>query len=259
MKRSAIIISIIITTFVLGIVGGVVKATTDARESVQVKNLQATLQAREDLYAETIAEANARIEQANSQLLETSKQKAQVELALAQQPTPEPHTTAVTQEQAIQLAMQAVGITDPFMSGKTELVEYSGVEAFQVDLSNGYKLYLNAQTGEILYNSLIGGPGQIIDEEKAIFDAVTYMKGGSVTSVERTTYKEQDVFLVTFVSGDQVYVNLAGQIVAVVQLQTYSVYNTSTNSNSSSVNNVSTNSSNNEDKHESEGEHEEDD
>lgn len=224
MKRSAMIISIVITTFILGIVGGVVKATSNSKESAAVAKLQATMQTREELYSQTIQEANARINQANEQLQQVNDQKVKAEQALASIPTPEPKQTGISSKKAVELAMKAVGLNDPSIAGKSELVSYNGQEAFEVELANGDRFYLSANNGDVLYNSVIGGPGSIIDEQGAVFSAVTYMKGGQVYSVEKTTYEEKEAYLVTFVTGEQVYVDLAGQVVAYVQVQSYPVY-----------------------------------
>jgi hypothetical protein len=220
MKRSPIIIATIITTFILGIVGGVVKATADAGETQTVKKLQATIQAQQDLYNQTVAEANARIEQVNSQIKQVEAARVQ---QVAQQPTPEPVKTAVSAEQAVNLALAAIGVTDGSLSGQADLVEYSGKPAYEVRLSDGSTVYVDAGSSDILYNSVIGGPGKVIDSGGALYQAVTYMKGGQAASVEKTVYEGTPAYLVTFTNGDQVYVNLAGQVIAVIQMQTYPI------------------------------------
>ena len=63
MKKSAIIISILITTLVLGTVAGVVKAVSVSQTNAKVQELEQTIQAREELYKQTIEEANARLAQ----------------------------------------------------------------------------------------------------------------------------------------------------------------------------------------------------
>ncbi len=63
MKKSAIIISILITTLVLGTVAGVVKAVSVSQTNAKVQELEQTIQAREELYKQTIEEANTRLAQ----------------------------------------------------------------------------------------------------------------------------------------------------------------------------------------------------
>lgn len=259
MKRSALILSIVITTFVLGIVGGVVKASTDSKESATVEELRAELQTREELYSETIAEANNRINQANEQLKLINEQKLQAEQTLASIPTVTPETTGIGKEKALELAMKAGGLNDPNIAGKTELVNYNGQQAFEIELANGNKFYLNSDSGEVLYNSVIGGPGSIIDENGAIYSAVVYMQGGHVFSVEKSTYEEKPAFLVTFDSGEKVYVDLAGQVMAYVQVQTYAVYTAADNSSSKKASNNNDNDDHDDDDHEDDHDEDHDD
>jgi uncharacterized membrane protein len=219
MKRSAIIISIIITTFVLGVVGGVVRAVSAANQSAEVQKLQATIQAREDLYTQAIAEANDRIQQANQEI-QTIQQQSTATIATAA-PTVQPTLASIPVDQALKIAMDAVGETGTNVSGHTDRVSYNGTVSYEVQLSDGSTLYLDASSGNILYNSLTGGPGKIIDDKQALFNAVTYMKGGQVLSVDKTTYNNVPAYLVTFTTGAKVYVNLAGQIIGVEEVQQY--------------------------------------
>jgi hypothetical protein len=219
MKRSAIIISIIITTFVLGAVGGVVRAVSAASQSAEVQKLQATIQAREDLYTQAIAEANDRIQQANQEI-RTIQQQSTATIAVAA-PTVQPATASITEDQALKIAMDAVGETGSNISGHTDMVSYNGAVSYEVQLSDGSTLYLDATSGNILYNSLTGGPGKIIDDKQALFDAVTYMKGGQVLSVDKIPYKNVPAYQVTFTTGAKVYVNLAGQVIGVEEVQQY--------------------------------------
>ena len=220
MKRSAVIISIIFTTIILGGVGGVVKSVSAANQAVEVQKLQATIQAREELYTQSIIEANARIQQANQEIQ-----------TIQQQPTP----TALAVDQALQIAIEAAGESGMDVTGHTEMVNYNGIVSYEVQLSDGSILYLDAVSGSVLYNSLTGGPGKVIDDKQALFDAVTYMKGGQVVSVEKSSYENQPAYLVTFSDGTKVYVNLAGQIIGVVQVQVYTTgYTAGTSSSSDS-------------------------
>jgi hypothetical protein len=120
-------------------------------------------------------------------------------------------------DEAISLAMAAVGQSGVPASGHAELVDYNGTVAYEVILPDETKVYLDSEDGHLLYNSLTGGPSAVIDDQKALFEAVTYMQGGQVVSVEKTTYEEQPAFLVTFSSGDQVYISLGGQVLTLVQ------------------------------------------
>lgn len=88
MKKSAIIISILITTLVLGTVAGVVKAVSVSQTNAKVQELEQTIQAREELYKQTIEEANTRLAQfqTNSAGIEQVLQLARIRLFKMQGP-----------------------------------------------------------------------------------------------------------------------------------------------------------------------------
>lgn len=205
MKRSAIIIAIVITAFVLGTVGAVAKSVSDTRLNAKVQELQQTLQDREQLYAQTIADANARLEQANQ--------------ALQAIPTAVPTKALIGSAQAIKYATAAVGSFGLTVANPPELVNYNGTPAYEVKSNDGTQLYIDSQSGAILYNSLTGGTASVITDKAAIQAAQTYFPYDTFASITKSTYNGVPVYLVVFTSGDQAFVNLAGQVVSVVQTQ----------------------------------------
>lgn len=205
MKKSAIIISIVITAFVLGTVGAVVKAVSDNQINAKVQELEQTIQDREALYAQTIADANARLEQANK-IIQASTAAA-------------PTASLIGPEQAIKNAIAAVGTFGLTVSNPPELVNYNGTPAYEVKSAEGAQVYIDSKTGALLYNSLTGSSASVVSEKDAIQAASTYMPGLTFASITKNVYNGQQVYIVAFTSGDQVYVNLAGQVVYVVQMQ----------------------------------------
>ena len=205
MKRTAIIISILITAFVLGTVGAVAKAVSDNQTNVKVLELEQTIQTREDLYAQTIADANARLEQANKII--------QGKMVAA------PTEALIGPDQAIKNAIAAVGSFGFTVTQPPELVNYNGTPAYDVVSAEGTQLYIDSKSGALLYNSLTGGPTSVITDQEAIQAATNYMPGYTFASLTKSVYNGQQVYIVAFTSGDQVYVNLAGQVVYVVQMQ----------------------------------------
>jgi hypothetical protein len=205
MKKSAIIISVLITAFVLGTVGAVVKAVSDTQTNAKVQELEQTIQTREDLYAQTIADANARLAQAN-QIIQGK--------AVAV-PTP----SIIGPDQAIKNAIAAVGSFGMTVTNPPELVNYNGTTAYEVKSSEGTQVYIDSKSGALLYNSLTGTSASVISDKDAIQAASTYMPGYTFASITRSVYNGQQVYVVAFTSGDQVYVNLAGQVVYLVQMQ----------------------------------------
>jgi hypothetical protein len=211
MKRIPILIAMVLTILSLGIVGAVVKAASDARATGKVAELEQEIQDQKMAYAEMISEANSRLTEANTVIEENVSRNHQLEQVIN---SPAPR---ITMDKAISLAMVAVGQSGVPASGHAELVDYNGTIAYEVMLPDETKIYLDSDDGHLLYNSLTGGPSAVIDDQKALFEAVTYMQGGQVVSVEKSTYEGQPAFLVTFSSGDQVYVSLGGQVLTLIQ------------------------------------------
>jgi hypothetical protein len=208
MKKSAIIISILITTLVLGTVAGVVKAVSASQTNAKVQELEQTIQAREDLYKQTIEEANTRLAQFQAN------------------PAGNPTASVISPDQAIQNAKAAVGSFGLTMSGTPELVNYNGSRAYEINSWEGIKLYVDSLSGAVLFNSLTGSAAKAVTDQEAIQAALNYMPGYTFASISKSVYNGQQVDIVAFTSGDQVYVNLAGQVVylAQMQVQTASYY-----------------------------------
>ncbi len=239
MKKSAIIISILITAFVLGTVGGVVKAVSTSQTNAKVQELEQTIQAREQLYSQTIAEANARLTAANNELNGVGKIL--------------PTNSLIGPDQAIMNASAAVGSFGLTVSNTPELVNYNGVSAYEIKSADGTLLYIDSLTGGVLYNSLTGSAAKVITDQEAVLAAQDYMPGYQLSKVTQSVYNDQPVYIVEFTTGDQVFVNLAGQVVYVVQVQVQ------TAGNGSGGNNVSAASYSYDDDYEHENESGDDD
>jgi hypothetical protein len=206
MKKSAIILSILITTLVLGTVAGVVKAVSVSQTNAKVQELEQTIQAREELYKQTIEEANARLAQ-----LQTIS-------------TGSPTASLISPDQAIQNAKSAVGSFGLTMSNPPELVNYNGSTAYEINSWEGIKLYVDSLSGAVLFNSLTGSAAKAVTDQEAIQAAMNYLPGYTFASMSKSVYNGQQVDIVVFTSGDQVYVNLAGQVVYFVQMQVQTAY-----------------------------------
>jgi hypothetical protein len=201
MKKSAIIMSILITTLILGTVAGVVKAVSVSQTNAKVQELEQTIQAREELYKQTIEEANTRLAQFQSN------------------PAGNPTAPVISPDQAIQKARTSVGSYGLTMSNPPELVNYNGSTAYEINSWEGIKLYVDSLSGALLFNSLTGSAAKAVTDQEAIQAAMNYMPGFTYASLSKSVYNGQQVDIVTFTSGDQVYVNLAGQVVYLVQMQ----------------------------------------
>ncbi len=245
MKRMPLILAVLITAFVLGVVGTVVKVVSASRETARAAELEQAMQEQKQAYSQIIAEANNRILQANEVIKEISVKNQSDDESKATE-------HKISMDKAVSLALTAVGLSGSSISGHAELVDYNGSVAYEVQLDGGEKVYLDAEEGKILYNSLTGGPSAVIDDKIALVDAVNYMQGGLVTSVEKTKYNEVPAYMVTFSTGDQVYVSLAGEVLALVQPQYLYASYSATIDNTTEKSSKKSSRSSNESEHENE-------
>jgi hypothetical protein len=175
MNKTAFVLSVVLTTFVLMAFGGVVYAlrapevatATESVEEVVVEaaptadpSLEQTLLEREQIYQQRIAEANARLAQAQSQLAGQSSlvgQTANSQAAL----------TSITPEQAAQIAADAFGQGVAWV----EIVTVKGEDLYLVTLTSGDLVYVS-MTGQVVgsapaqYSGTSSGGGrQLVSNE----------------------------------------------------------------------------------------------
>jgi alanyl-tRNA synthetase len=154
MNKTAFVISVVLTTFVLMVFGGVVYAlraeevaatTAGAQEtSAEVApaadpSLEQTLLEREAIYQQRLAEANARLEQARQQLA------AQRALA-SPQTNSQAALTPITPEQAAQIAADFLGVSDAYWVG---VVSVQGEDVYLVTFTSGDGVYVN-MAGQVI-------------------------------------------------------------------------------------------------------------
>ena len=185
MNKSAFVISVVLTTFVLMSVGGVVYALRapdaapvpgSAEESAveaapaPEQSLEQILLERETIYLQRIAEANARLEQAQQQLAAQSS-------PAAQQAGGQTLTTQITADQAAQIAADYFGQTS--------------VAWVEIVTVKGEQLYLvTFPSGELVYVSMTG---QVVGSAPAQFSPSSNGGGGhSLGSAEGTGSGEGD-------------------------------------------------------------------
>jgi uncharacterized membrane protein YkoI len=153
-QRTALIISAVLTAFVLVLVGGVaaraVQPETAAAAPAAVSDPADTiaiLQQREAAYRKLIDQANARLQQAyQQQSLAGQVAQTQTRSAAASAVAP---TYAVSSNQAASIALGAV--PGAKLTRAPELVLFQGKAAYEVVLDLG-KVYVDANSGQVLYN-----------------------------------------------------------------------------------------------------------
>jgi uncharacterized membrane protein len=156
MNKTAFIISIALTTFILIAVGGIayaVQASSRAQtasipataapqaasEPVDQQALQQALNDREAAYQQMIAEANTRLEQAQQQQQALEAQLADLQ-AQSSNPTAEPQAAGITPEDAAAIASQYWGQTSIYA---VEVVSVKGENMYQVTFSSGDLVFVD--------------------------------------------------------------------------------------------------------------------
>ena len=76
-------------------------------------------------------------------------------------------------------------------------------------------MYIDAQSGSLLYNSLTGDNTPTVTQDEAIAIAQQFTGDGRVYSVRQTVYKDQIVYEIRFANNDRARVNAHGQVVYV--------------------------------------------
>jgi uncharacterized membrane protein YkoI len=252
-QKTVLIVSIALTAFILVTLGAVVSsafgngltvpASPDTIEDLPV-DLQQTLQEREAAYNQLIEEANAQLQQVVSE-----NQTLQAQLAQQADTTNESSAAvapAISADAALQIALDTV-VSSAVLSAEPELVDFEGSVAYEVPFEQG-NLYIDADTGEVLFNGTLALiPIQISGEEAARI-AANYLDRTDVYKVEAVDLNGETVYKVKFNSGDVVFVNTSGQL-ALVRLAPVS---------GSSNNSGSTYNDDDYAEHEHENEHEDD-
>ena len=148
MNKTAFIVSVVLTTFVLMIFAGVVYALRAPQVSTELESVpessieaeptldpsleQAVLE-REKIYQQRIAEANTRLEQAQKQLAAQSS-------LVNQQTTSQSAMTEITSEQAMQVAVEFLGQESAYW---VEIVFVRGEKMYLVTFTTGDMVYVN--------------------------------------------------------------------------------------------------------------------
>jgi uncharacterized membrane protein YkoI len=204
-NKFSTVISLLLTVFVLTIIGGVsyVIAHPALLPAANTSGSSSLENTREAQYNQLIAQANERIAQANQEILSLQAQVNQaVEVSTA---TPYP----VSIYQAISIAVRVSGEN---INQTPALVNYSGTVAYEVVFPSG-NVYVDANTGSVLYNGVLAS--KTISSQQAGQIAINYTGNSQVTEVVGGVYNGFSAYRVTFTNGQIVYVNTYGSILAV--------------------------------------------
>lgn len=204
-NKLALIISIILTTALLTIGIGVIRnVRADNFQSVVIPTATTEqTNVREQAYQQLLADANAKIALANQE----------IEQLVNQLPTQGVETATPYLFSSPQAAALAANIAGVAPESLPELVNFNNTPAYEAVYANG-KIYVDANSGKILYNGLQTKPANITANQ-AVNIATRYLNRTDVISIDVVPFNGSNVFLVGFSDGTQVYVDVTGQIVAI--------------------------------------------
>ncbi len=115
-----------------------------------------------------------------------------------------------------QTAFQAAGFSENFTS-TPNLVNFEGKVAYQVPLQGGYIAYVDAVSGNLLYNPFTGDATATVASDQALQTASQYLKNNTIYGWGVALYQQLPVYEIGFQNGDIVLVNPHGQVVYVQQ------------------------------------------
>ncbi len=179
-QKMALILSVVLTAFVLAVGGGIVArvsqtaaaplAAPTAAPTTPAPTADVSAQ-MQDLLQQREAQYRALIDQANQRLAAMNQQLAAAQAAHAA-PAPAKSAAAATTAQAAQAAQPTIALSAEAarniaitaanfatMIREPELVRFEGKVAYEVGFTRGV-IYVDANTGEVLYNGTQqGGSG----------------------------------------------------------------------------------------------------
>jgi hypothetical protein len=205
-QKSALLLSIGLTAFIVFLMSGLLQvfaaepgvASAATEISPEVSQL---ISEREAAYIETI-------NLANQQLLE-----AQTALDAQGTSSGVSAGTAISPEQATEIAFGSA-LSGSALTGEAQLVNFEGLVAYEVPFSLG-NIYIDATTGELVFNGTINLQPSPITQEQAAQIASTYLGRTDVYKIEIVQLYGIDVFRVKFLQGDAVFVDPYGQLLLV--------------------------------------------
>lgn len=203
--KGSLIISTIITAALITIGIGVIRnANADNAQAAAAPTAVVTQSAdREQAYQQLLADANAKIALANQE----------IEQLVNQIPTQGVENATLylfSPQQAAALAANIAGVSP---NALPELVNFNNTPSYEAVYANG-KVYVDANSGRILYNGLQTKPANI-NAGQAVNIATRYLNRTDVTSIDVVPFNGTSVYMVGFSDGTQVYVDVTGQIVAI--------------------------------------------
>jgi type II secretory pathway pseudopilin PulG len=247
------IISFFLTAFILVVGVSAVNAASSlqaAKQAAEAQNsstssneelLLQQMNEREAAYQQLIAEANARIETLNNQMVSASQQSDSPESSAVEE---QPNINLIGPDDAANIALATVNNEDT-LTHLPELVNYEGNQAYEIKMTGGV-LYIDAITGDVLINTV---PARI-NGTRAAEIAGTYLGGmdPKYAVVSIAVLNGTEIYKVVF-NNYVVYVDPYGQILGA---QVYQYVDNSNDGSNNGASSSSTNYDDDDDDHEEE-------
>jgi uncharacterized membrane protein YkoI len=207
-QKTALFISIAMTAFVLVVLSAVAMRAPTFLDAIAGQksdptsdpSIEQVIAEREQQYIDALNKANQQI----------SEMQAQIDVSI---PTETPQNETITAEEAAMIGQDAAmeGFT---LAGLAELVDYEGQLAYEVPFNDG-QIYIDARTGDVLFNgTIVYGPTTIFASDAARI-ASDYMKRQDAVNVMLVTR-------VAFPGSNFVYVSKYGSLLEVQLASTVS-------------------------------------
>jgi hypothetical protein len=215
MKKTVLLLSIFLTIFFLGIVIAVGTVVADGHLPAAANVDSQTVASDQDAaYNQLIDQANQRLQEANKIIQDLKSQLND----------PSANHGPLTMQDVAKVAMASAGTGAPLAS-VPDMVDYMGQPAYEVIMTDGVTVYVDAASGMVTYNSLTGDASPAINSDQAKQAALDYMKKGKVKKVVRSKYNDMPAYKVSFSGGSVAYVDMRGQVLYVKLVKNVTVQN----------------------------------
>jgi uncharacterized membrane protein YgcG len=197
MNKKAGFLALILTVFTLGLLGGAVKA------------------------AMSLNQPDPAVVQAESQTTQVAisgPTVAQPTEEMPTQPVPTATQPVISPDEAATAALQAAGDGEELAS-QPELVMFNGETAYEVKMRDGSSLYIGAYDSTLKYNSITSSDKPVINSQQALTIAADYINYYQPVSIALKNYNNQVAYYIRFWNGANVYVDRAGNILAIQYVQ----------------------------------------
>jgi hypothetical protein len=214
-QKPALVLSVALTAFVVFTLSGLVRVfasgstagstASEGAVSAEISpELVQLISDRELAYTEMIDQANQQLEQAQAALAAATAPSAGEQNAVGVQ---------ISAQQALEVASGSA-IVGAQLAGEPQLVNFEGAVAYEVPFDIG-NIYIDATTGELLFNGTVNLLPSPITQEQAAQIAAGYLGRSDIYRIEILQLNGVDVFRVKFLNSDAVFVDLYGQILLV--------------------------------------------